>query len=66
MFGFLFSCTVNMPNNNQNGNEGGEDQTYPEPGPGPIVENDKTPTIYLAGDSTTKTYNDSKFIGVWG
>lgn len=66
MFGLLFSCTVNMPNNNQNENEGGGGQTDPEPTPGPIVDNSKTPTIYLAGDSTVKTYNDSQFIGGWG
>lgn len=29
-------------------------------------ENMKTPTIYLAGDSTVKTYADSQFIGGWG
>ena len=27
---------------------------------------DKTPTIYLAGDSTVKTYNESQYIGGWG
>lgn len=26
----------------------------------------KTPTIYLAGDSTVKTYNDNQYIGGWG
>ncbi len=66
MFGLLFSCTVVPPNNNQNGNEGGEGQIDPEPSPGPSVDNNKTPTIYLAGDSTVKTYSDSQFIGGWG
>lgn len=27
---------------------------------------DATPTIYLAGDSTVKTYNDNQFIAGWG
>ena len=27
---------------------------------------DKVPTIYLAGDSTVKTYSESTFIGGWG
>ena len=27
---------------------------------------DSTPTIFLAGDSTVKTYNDNQFIGGWG
>lgn len=26
----------------------------------------KTPTIYLAGDSTVKTYNEDQYIGGWG
>lgn len=29
-------------------------------------ENDATPTIFLAGDSTVKTYNDNQYIGGWG
>ncbi len=28
--------------------------------------NDASPTIYLAGDSTVKTYEDNQFIGGWG
>ncbi len=27
---------------------------------------DQTPTIFLAGDSTVKTYNDNQYIGGWG
>ena len=48
----------------------------PEPTPTPTPEptltpenpntGDKTPTIYLAGDSTVKTYEDSQYIGGWG
>ncbi len=48
----------------------------PEPTPTPTPEptltpenpntGDKTPTIYLAGDSTVKTYEDGQYIGGWG
>ena len=31
-----------------------------------IDDTSKTPTIYLAGDSTVKTYNDDQYIGGWG
>lgn len=34
--------------------------------PKPEVDNMKTPTIYLAGDSTVKTYEDSQYIAGWG
>ena len=30
------------------------------------LPSDKTPTIYLAGDSTVKTYNDAQYIAGWG
>lgn len=29
-------------------------------------DTDKTPTIYLAGDSTVQTYSDDQYIGGWG
>lgn len=33
----------------------------------PVKEpTNKKPTIYLAGDSTVKTYNDNQYIGGWG
>ena len=31
-----------------------------------VTKSDATPTIYLAGDSTVKTYNDNQYIGGWG
>ena len=34
--------------------------------PQPEADNMKTPTIYLAGDSTVKTYEDSQYIAGWG
>ncbi|MBQ9124074.1 MAG: hypothetical protein IJY14_00110 [Acholeplasmatales bacterium] len=36
-----------------------------EPTPTPLPT-DETPTIFLAGDSTVKTYNDNQYIGGWG
>ena len=40
----------------------------PEETPEPENPNkgDETPTIFLAGDSTVKTYEDNQFIGGWG
>jgi len=32
----------------------------------PKPSDSETPTIYLAGDSTVKTYNDDQYIGGWG
>ena len=32
----------------------------------PVIKNDATPTIFLAGDSTVKTYEDAQYIGGWG
>ena len=44
------------------GNVGGPDSPKP-----PIHPNNmKTPTIYLAGDSTVKTYEDDQYIAGWG
>ena len=40
-------------------NAGGPDSPKPP-------ANMETPTIYLAGDSTVKTYNDDQYIGGWG
>ncbi len=38
-----------------------------KPDPEPIhPDNMKTPTIYLAGDSTVKTYEDGQYIAGWG
>ena len=37
---------------------GGEIPVFPD--------TDKTPTIFLAGDSTVKTYEDNQYIGGWG
>ena len=38
-----------------------------DPDPDPIHPNHmKTPTIYLAGDSTVKTYEDGQYIAGWG
>ena len=41
--------------NNNNNNTQNDNLSY-----------DSTPTIFLAGDSTVKTYNDNQFIGGWG
>ena len=38
----------------------------PNYNPVPVLPTDETPTIYLAGDSTVKTYSDGQFIGGWG
>lgn len=35
-------------------------------GDAPVIKNDATPTIFLAGDSTVKTYEDAQYIGGWG
>lgn len=32
----------------------------------PEVDPDRTPVIFLAGDSTVKTYEDNQYIGGWG
>lgn len=42
-----------------------DNNTPPVEKPETLITN-KTPTIYLAGDSTVKTYNDSQYIGGWG
>ncbi len=34
--------------------------------PNPPIDNMETPTIYLAGDSTVKTYEDNQYIAGWG
>lgn len=43
-----------------------EPEPDPNPEPEPDPDNMHTPTIYLAGDSTVKTYDDSQYIGGWG
>lgn len=49
-------------NDNQNDNNGSTDQTPP-----PVVDDkDAETTIYLAGDSTVKTYADDQYIAGWG
>lgn len=67
----MTSCTIFPavePEENKNsstttqGNVGGPDTPKP-----PIHPNNmKTPTIYLAGDSTVKTYEDDQYIAGWG
>ena len=42
-----------------------EENTPPTP-PEETLDNSKTPTIYLAGDSTVKTYEDGQYIAGWG
>ena len=60
MIFLLTSCSISGPNQNNPG-------VNPEPEkPGAEVDNSKTPTIYLAGDSTVKTYEKGQFIGGWG
>ena len=50
-----------------NPDEGNPDEENPdEEDPQPSLPDDATPTIYLAGDSTVKTYEDDQFIGGWG
>ena len=43
----------------QGGEEGGEEG-------GTTLVTDATPTIFLAGDSTVKTYDDNQYIAGWG
>ena len=40
--------------------------TEPTPPTEPPVDNSATPTIYLAGDSTVKTYENGQYIAGWG
>jgi lysophospholipase L1-like esterase len=58
MMSFIFfSCA-------QNSDDG---STGDGTGSGGITKvTDKTPVIYLAGDSTVKTYTDAQYIGGWG
>ena len=67
----MTSCTIFPavePEENKNsstttqGNVGGPDTPKPPIHP----DNMKTPTIYLAGDSTVKTYEDNQYIAGWG
>lgn len=59
----LISCTIfpqpTTPSISTTDKVGGDS-------PKPTVDNMKTPTIYLAGDSTVKTYEDSQYIAGWG
>ena len=68
----MTSCALFSSNNPENteasstdttsNNVGGPDSPKP-----PIHPNNmKTPTIYLAGDSTVKTYEDDQYIAGWG
>ena len=48
-------------------NNGGSSDPGNKPGgEGGTLNTDAKPTIYLAGDSTVKTYNESQYIGGWG
>ena len=49
--------TATTPSSSSTSGDGGDD---------PIIRNDATPTIFLAGDSTVKTYEDAQYIGGWG
>ena len=44
----------------------GKTTTTDKLGGNPTLDNSATPTIFLAGDSTVKTYNDDQYIGGWG
>ncbi len=52
LFSLLFGCSGNKPSSEQSNNSG---TNYKE-----------KPTIFLAGDSTVKTYQEKQFIGGWG
>ncbi|MCR5646843.1 MAG: hypothetical protein K6F81_01010 [Acholeplasmatales bacterium] len=54
--GLLAACgETDVPNDPDNTNTTEEELSY-----------DETPTIFLAGDSTVKTYEENQFIGGWG
>lgn len=54
---FGIGTTATTPSSSSTSGDGGDD---------PIIRNDATPTIFLAGDSTVKTYEDAQYIGGWG
>ena len=73
----VFTLTACSDKNNQNPpasspsssvtGSGSDTGTTPEPGPTPVgPDNSHTPTIYLAGDSTVKTYENGQYIAGWG
>ena len=51
----------NIPDNGNDGNEGNDKPSIVLPEGG-----EETPTIYLAGDSTVKTYDNNQYIAGWG
>ena len=56
-------------NDNDNDGNNGKDDGNDAPGTtqgSTWLPTNKTPTIYLAGDSTVKTYNEAQYIGGWG
>ena len=52
------------PNGGDGGNGGSNDNSTSDSDTG--LPTNKKPTIFLAGDSTVKTYADNQFIGGWG
>lgn len=64
LFLFIFLLLSFSSCNNNNNNSSVSTTT---PTQVPVKEpTNKKPTIYLAGDSTVKTYNDNQYIGGWG
>lgn len=66
----MTSCTffpAVEPEENKNSSNTTTTTTKPDDNPHEIHPNImKTPTIYLAGDSTVKTYEDNQYIAGWG
>ena len=66
----MTSCTffpAVEPEENKNSSNTTTTTTKPDDNPHEIHPNNmKTPTIYLAGDSTVKTYEDNQYIAGWG
>ena len=68
----MTSCSL-FPSNAPESTEASSTNTTPDNVGGPDTpkppihpNNMKTPTIYLAGDSTVKTYEDGQYIAGWG
>lgn len=57
------STNDNQDDTNQSGSNNNEPEEETEV---PFVNPDAETTIFLAGDSTVKTYNDSQYIAGWG
>ncbi|MBE6136798.1 MAG: rhamnogalacturonan acetylesterase [Erysipelotrichaceae bacterium] len=60
------STNDNQNDTNQSGSNNNEPEEEEEETEVPFVNPDAETTIFLAGDSTVKTYNDSQYIAGWG